>query len=138
MWYISQKFNPEKHPMMPEEYPWQTSDTHVEGWVLIDQEQLDQLYAMDISAYLHYTNRDNIPDVSPRQFRSALVLSNISIASVEAAMDQLAEPHKSLAKIQWEYSLAFQRRNPLVAMVGNVMGKTPEELDSIWAFAGTL
>ena len=79
-----------------------------------------------------------IPDVTPRQIRQALVLSQISMIDVENALDSLDEPIKSLAKIDWEYSTVFQRSSPLVSSVGSLLGWTPEQLDNLWLFAGTL
>lgn len=79
-----------------------------------------------------------IPDVTPRQMRQALILSGVSIETIETALDSLPEPTKSLAKTEWEYSLAFQRSRPLVAQVGALLGWTSEQLDDLWLFAATL
>jgi len=80
----------------------------------------------------------SIPDVTPRQIRQALILSGVSLASIEAALATLPEPTKSLAETEWEYSIAFQRYRPLVQQVGLMLGWTPEQLDQLWLFAGTL
>lgn len=77
-------------------------------------------------------------DVTPRQIRQAMVLSGISMASIDAAIDALPEPTKSLARIEWEYSTMFIRSNPLVGQIGMALNKTPEELDALWALAATL
>ena len=79
-----------------------------------------------------------IPDATPRQFRQALVLMGISVNQIEAALDQLPEPTRSLAQIEWEYSTAFIRTNPLVAQVGQLLGWTSEQLDALWKLAKTL
>ena len=79
-----------------------------------------------------------IPQVTPRQMRQALVLSGISLDSIEAALDSLSEPTRSLAKVEWEYSIAFQRDRPLVAQMGAMLGLNSTQLDSLWIFAGTL
>lgn len=77
-------------------------------------------------------------DVTPRQIRQAMVLSGISMASIDAAIDALPEPTKSLARIEWEYSTLFIRSNPLVGQIGMALNKTPAELDTLWALAATL
>lgn len=77
-------------------------------------------------------------DVTPRQIRQALVLNNVTMAQIESALDALPEPTKSLAKIEWEYSTAFVRSNPLVAQVGVALGWTSQQLDNLWRFAKTL
>ena len=78
------------------------------------------------------------PDVTPRQMRQALVLSGISIEQIEIALSSLPEPTKSLAMIEWEYSLAFQRNRPLVRQVGLLLGWTDQQLDELWRFASSL
>lgn len=80
----------------------------------------------------------NIPSVTPRQIRQALILSGISIAQIESALDSLPEPIKSLAKTEWEYSNAFERNRPLVEQMGAMLGWSSEQLDNLWLFAGSL
>jgi hypothetical protein len=77
-------------------------------------------------------------EVTPRQIRQALILSGVSIEQIEAALESLSEPTKSLAKTEWEYSIAFQRSRPLVAQVGLMLGWTSEQLDDLWRFAASL
>lgn len=79
-----------------------------------------------------------IPDVTPRQIRQALLLSGVSLTDITNALESLSEPTKSLAITEWEYSITFQRNRPLVASVGVMLGWTPEQLDNLWLFAGTL
>lgn len=76
--------------------------------------------------------------VTPRQFRQALVLSGVDIAVIESAIDQLSEPTRSLAKIEWEYSTAFLRSNALVNQMGPSLGFDSEALDNLWLLAGSL
>jgi hypothetical protein len=79
-----------------------------------------------------------IHDVTPRQIRQALILSGITLEQIDAALAGLPEPVHSLAKIEWEYSIAFQRNRPLVAQVGQILGWSSEQLDALWVFASTL
>jgi hypothetical protein len=62
----------------------------------------------------------------------------MSIASIEAAMNSQLEPLRSLAMIEWEYSTAFKRNNPLVNQMAPAIGFTNEQLDQLWILAGTL
>lgn len=78
------------------------------------------------------------PNVTPRQIRQALIISGVSIASIEAAIASLPEPHKSFAQIEWEYSTAFIRTNPLVAQIGAIVGFNEEQLDNLWKLAGSI
>lgn len=79
-----------------------------------------------------------IADVTPRQMRQALILSGVSLAAIDAALNSLSEPTKSLAMVEWEYSIAFQRNRPLVAQVGIMLGWTNQQLDALWIFASGL
>lgn len=80
----------------------------------------------------------NLPDVTPRQIRQALILSGVSIDMIEAALNSLPEPTKSLARTEWEYSIAFKRNRGFVNQVGAMLGWTSDQLDSLWDFAGKL
>lgn len=78
------------------------------------------------------------PDVTPRQIRQALILSGITIQQIEDALNSLEEPTRTLAKIEWEYSTAFQRKRPIVSEVARILGWTEEQLDSLWELAGSI
>lgn len=79
-----------------------------------------------------------IVDVTPRQIRQALILHGVSLTDIENALALLPEPTRSLAQIEWEYSVMFLRRNPLVEQVGQMLGWTSEQLDDLWIFAAKL
>lgn len=79
------------------------------------------------------------PSVTARQIRVALFLSlGLTEADILAALNTLSEPTKTVALIEWEYSNMFERSRPLVDAVGVMLGKTPEELDELWLYAGSL
>lgn len=80
----------------------------------------------------------DIPSVTPRQIRQALILSGVSLEAIEAALGTLPEPTRSLAKTEWEYSVAFERRRPLVVQVGVMLGWSSDQLDELWLFAGKI
>lgn len=98
----------------------------------------EEQWAEKLSRYSRPPAVDPIPDVTPRQIRQALVLSGVSMSTIESALASLPEPTKSLAQIEWEYSTMFIRSNPLVAQVGVALGWTSEQLDNLWKFAKTL
>lgn len=80
----------------------------------------------------------SIPDVTPRQMRQALILMGVSLSQITDALNSLPEPQKSLAQVEWEYSISFQRHRPLVENVGAMLGWTSNQLDNLWRFAATL
>lgn len=76
-----------------------------------------------------------VPDLTPRQVRQALVLSGVPLESIDAAIAQLPEPHKTLAHIEWEYSVAFKRSNPLIGQVAALLGWNNAQLTAMWDLA---
>ena len=79
-----------------------------------------------------------IPDITARQIRQAMILNGISVAQVEAAIDSLPEPIRSLASAEWEYSNVYVRSRPLVSQVGQILGLSSQQLDDLWRFAANL
>lgn len=79
-----------------------------------------------------------LPSISPRQVRLALVLSGISLETIESAIDSLSEPEKTLARISWEYAVEYERENPIVNSLGLMLGFTSNQIDELWAVASTL
>lgn len=78
------------------------------------------------------------PDLTPRQLRQALVLSGISMEMIDALIDKMPAPHNKLAKIEWEYSTAMKRHNPLVEQMAGAMGLTKEQVNTMWELGLTL
>lgn len=79
-----------------------------------------------------------LPNVTPRQIRQALILRGVMLSQITEAINQLPEPYKSLAMVEWEYSTAFIRNNPLVAQIGAVVGWDADQLDELWKLAASL
>lgn len=102
-------------------------------------EELTESEVVDLDYIVsNYTYAAIIPDVTPRQIRQALILSGITMQQIEDALGSLDEPVKSLARIEWEYSVAFQRNRPLVSQVAAMLGWTETQVDGLWLFAGSL
>lgn len=79
-----------------------------------------------------------IPDVTPRQFRQALILKGISKQNIEEVINSQPEPLRSLAMIEWEYSTVFKRDRPLINQMAPHLGFTSQDLDDLWRMAATL
>ncbi len=80
----------------------------------------------------------DFPDITPRQIRLALLSIGVYPADIDAALENLSEPEKSEAIINWKYAIDFKRDNPLVEQVGAMIGKTAQEIDDLWIYASTL
>jgi len=98
----------------------------------------EDVWETKLAAYAKPPAPTVIPDVTPRQMRQALILMGVSLSQIDTAIASLPEPTKSLAQVEWEYSVMFQRSRPLVAEVGQMLGWTSDQLDALWEFAATL
>jgi hypothetical protein len=92
----------------------------------------------DIQEIEWVPGRPYIAPVTPRQMRLALLASGVTAAAVESAIGSLSEPTKSQAMIAWEYSTLFLRENPLVNMLGQMLGWSETQLDNLWLAAAVL
>lgn len=79
-----------------------------------------------------------ISQVTARQIRRALLAYGLTESTILGALNTLSEPTKSAALIEWEYSNEFFRNNPLVPMVGQMLGWNDDQLDDLWRLAATL
>jgi hypothetical protein len=80
----------------------------------------------------------SIKDVTPRQFRQAMILLGHDFSVVDNVINSLPEPHKSLAKIEWEYSTMFIRSNPTLSNLGAAAGFSSEQIDDIFIRGASL
>lgn len=77
-------------------------------------------------------NRADIAPVSAAQFRLALLEIGL-LDDVEAFVAQAPRE----IKLNWEYRQEFDRDHPLVIGGALALGKTPEEMDAVFALAKT-
>lgn len=75
--------------------------------------------------------------VTMRQARIALLGAG-KLAAVDAAIDALAEPTKTAARIEWEYSSEVQRHNGFVAALGPALGLSAAQIDALFIAAAAL
>lgn len=71
--------------------------------------------------------------VTPRQFRLAL-LDIGRLSEVDAAINASTEANK----IAWEYAVAINRDDPLVAFLGTELNFTSDEIDNLFRAAEVL
>lgn len=148
--YSDVAFN-QKPANIPDAWPYQVrelgnssaipDDGHT--WQLMNKSEYDSYVASNQAAYDTWSAAqvepaEYIPDVTPRQIRQALVLMNVSMSQITDALASLPEPTKSMAQIEWEYSLAFERNRPLVTQVGVMLGWSAQQLNDLWKFAASL
>ena len=76
--------------------------------------------------------------LTSRQLRLQWVLSGHDLATIQVAINQLPEPHKTQAQINWEYAGNFERNNELLCAVADALGISQEELDNIFRDGSSL
>ena len=76
--------------------------------------------------------------ISPRQIRTALLLMGIDLTMIDAALDSLPEPTKSFAKVSWNYSMSYERTDPLVSSVAALLGWDADQTDQLWITGAAL
>lgn len=100
----------------------------VDGWVWADS--LD-------AAMSDPRLKLKVAEVTMRQARRALFQTG-KLAAIEAAIDALPEPQKTVARIEWEYSAKVQRHNGFVSQIAPLLSLSDADVDALFALAETL
>lgn len=78
-------------------------------------------------------NKPIVPEsISQMKLRKQLILSGISIASIDALIQQLPQPNRDLIYTMWEYAVVFDRANAELNAMAEMLGITQEQLDEIF------
>lgn len=72
------------------------------------------------------------PSITPRQLRLALLGAGKTLTDVENVIGALPEPDKTYASVSWEYATVFERQDPLVDVLGLMLGLTVDDIDDIF------
>lgn len=77
--------------------------------------------------------RAQMPPLTPRQFRDALIDADIMPDQVTAAIGQIPDvKHRAKALNAWEYPTQFTRTDPLIDQIGAMFGLSPDDIDVLW------
>lgn len=142
--YNTNILNENKDPLIPNNYPWieyHVEDDFVcpEGFLEMSEIDFETMKsAIDISAFNTALAKATIHNVTPRQIRLALLQFGINSSMIDAALNSLPEPQKSIALIEWNHSSFFERNWPLVDQVAALLGWTESQIDSLWILAANL
>lgn len=81
-----------------------------------------------------------IPEtISARQVRLWLIDNDISLTSVEAAIDTIVnEKLREKTKVEWEYAPYIERNHPLIESLAQYLGLTTEQIDQGFVIASQL
>ena len=84
-------------------------------------------------------NKQVVPEsISQMKFRKQLILSGISIASIDSLIQSLPQPNRDLIYTMWEYAVVFDRSNPELNAMSQMLQITSEQLDDIFINANLL
>lgn len=79
-----------------------------------------------------------VPDrVNNSQMRAALAVGGL-LAGIEAFLDSLPEPARTVARIGWDYGNEIYRVSPLVQAAQAALGLTDEQVDGLFRLAATI
>jgi hypothetical protein len=77
--------------------------------------------------------------ISARQVRLWLIDNDISLTSVEAAIDTIVnEKLREKTRVEWEYAPYIERNHPLIESLGQYLGLSPEQIDQGFVIASQL
>lgn len=89
-------------------------------------------------AYKNGVLFNDLPPITPKQLRQALILSGVTLQSIVDMLHLLPEPQQSLALVAWDYAIQFDRRDPLLLDMSAQLGLIPAQIDQLWGLALTL
>lgn len=71
-------------------------------------------------------------EVTQRQLRLELLNRGITAEMIDGVIDNLPEPEKTQAKIEFEFASYFERQHPLINQLGEIFAFSPSDLDEIF------
>ena len=78
-------------------------------------------------------NKTIVPEsISQMKLRKQLILSGIAISSIDALIQSLPQPNRDLIYTMWEYAVVFDRNNPELNAMSQMLNISSEQLDEIF------
>lgn len=78
---------------------------------------------------------DFLKPLSPRQIRLQLLSMGISLTAVSDILDAYPEPQRSIAQVEWEYAVQYERNHFLVLALAEALSIGEFDLDVAWTEA---
>jgi hypothetical protein len=109
------------------------SQEELESYLKLHEEEKEDWNKLHSAKYLK-----SIPQEIPLwAFRAILTIEGIH-ASVETLINNLPEPDKTVANIQWNYGNYIERSHPLINSLGSILGLNKNQIDNIFIEASKL
>ena len=101
-------------------------------------EDQKQLIRNDFNGVPNEAIEDLVPQiVTARQMKKALAITG-KLAMIEAYINSMAEPNKTLVGIEFRESNEFQRNNAILNQMAPLLGLNQEQVDELFVLATTL
>lgn len=70
-----------------------------------------------------------------RQFRLTLAMNGYDLKEIGALIDQIEDPmQRTIAQIEWQDATEFERTNPTLLMMAEMLQLTSEQIDQLWSY----
>lgn len=103
----------------------------------IDRHENPHKYLSEDEKYQVYLN--GLRSLSRRQFRRVLVLNGFDLDAIRAKILEIEDDQtRQLTLIDWEDADTFERLNPSLIMMANMLGLNEEQVNTMWEQALTL
>lgn len=80
-----------------------------------------------------------LASITARQIRLWLVAHGINLATVDAAIDSIADPStRDAVRVEWEYAPYVERQHPWLTPLAAALGLEPDAVDQAFREAATL
>ena len=115
-------------------------DDLINGWIANDNPKKDNWiplperpgndYYWNSGQWIQYS--PTVPEsISARQIRLWLINNGISLAQVEAAIDNIPDPLiRETIKVEWEYAPYVERHHPMLVPLAQSLGLTENQIDN--------
>jgi hypothetical protein len=101
-------------------------------------EDQKQLIRNDFNGVPNEAIEELVPQiVTARQMKKALAITG-KLAMIEAYINSMAEPNKTLVGIEFRESNEFQRNNVILNQMAPLLGLNNEQVDELFILAATL
>jgi hypothetical protein len=103
-----------------------------------DGVKVGDVYDPDTQTFIPTPAPKIVPQsVTMRQARLALLGAGL-LSQVDAAIESLDDPVKTVAQIEWQFSSSVERNRQLVNVLGPLLGLSEDELDDLFIEAAKL
>ncbi len=86
-------------------------------------------------AILEQERLATVPALKRRQFRLTLAMNGYDLAEIESLINQIEDPmQRTIAQIEWQDAAEFERTNPTLLKMTEMMQLTPEQIDQLWSY----